>query len=151
MKQNSKDFLFNLIISMILGIVVCMTQMIVKNINVEIIEELVMFAIIGGVIGTISRFVFIYLVGIKQKSAASAFISAFIIIGGISCLPSIYYYLVYGEVTSMIELISILITAELLGISFCYYSYKRGLEFNSKLMSKKKQLQEHQNSSKNRV
>lgn len=73
MKQNLKDFLFNLIISMLCGIVVGMTQMIVKNINVGIIEELIMFSIIGGVIGTISRSVFIYLVGIKQKSALLAF------------------------------------------------------------------------------
>lgn len=88
-----KGFLFNLIISMLCGIVVGMTQMIVKNINVGIIEELIMFSIIGGVIGTISRSVFIYLVGIKQKSALLAFVCVFIVIGGISCLPSIYYYL----------------------------------------------------------
>ncbi|NRT80041.1 hypothetical protein [Clostridium beijerinckii] len=140
MKQNLKDFLFNLIISMLLGVVVGMTQMIVKNINAGIIEELIMFSIIGGVIGTISRFVFIYLIGIKQKSALLAFVCVFIVIGGISCLPSIYYYFVYKKIASIIELISILITAEFLGMSFCYYSYKRNLEFNSKLMSKKNQL-----------
>ncbi|WP_297424441.1 hypothetical protein [Clostridium sp.] len=78
MKQNLKDFLFNLIISMLLGIVVGMTQIIVKNISLRTMEELIMFSIIGGVIGTISRFVFIYLVGIKQKSASLAFICVFI-------------------------------------------------------------------------
>ena len=140
MKQNLKDFLFNLIISMLLGVVVGMTQMIVKNINAGIIEELIMFSIIGGVIGTISRFVFIYLIWIKQKSALLAFVCVFIVIGGISCLPSIYYYFVYKKIASIIELIAILITAEFLGMSFCYYSYKRNLEFNSKLMSKKNQL-----------
>lgn len=140
MKQNLKDFLFNLIISMLCGVVVGMTQMIVKSISVGTIEELIMFSIIGGVIGTISRFVFIYLVGIKQKSASLAFICVFIVIGVISCLPCIYYYFAYKKIISMIELISILITAELLGMSFCYYSYKRNLEFNSKLINKKKQL-----------
>jgi len=140
MKQNLKDFLFNLIISMIFGVVVGMTKMIVKNINVGTIEELIMFSIIGGVIGTISRFVFIYIVGIKQKSASLAFICVFIVIGGISCLPSIYYYFIYKKIASIIELIAILITAELLGMSFCYYSHRRYLEFNSKLISKKNQL-----------
>lgn len=140
MKQNLKDFLFNLIISMLCGVVVGMTQIIVNNISVGTIEELIMFSIIGGVIGTISRFVFIYLVGIKQKSASLAFICVFIVIGSISCLPFIYYYFVYKKFASIIELISILITAELLGMSFCYYSYKRNLEFNSKLINKKKQL-----------
>ena len=63
---------------MLLGIVVGMTQIIVKNISLRTMEELIMFSIIGGVIGTISRFVFIYLVGIKQKSASLAFICVFI-------------------------------------------------------------------------
>lgn len=140
MKQNLKDFLFNFIISMLIGIVVGMTQMIVKNINAGIMEELIMFSIIGGGIGTISRFVFIYLVGIKQKSASVAFVCVFIVIGGISCLPSIYYYFAYKKIAPIIELIFILITAELLGMGFCYYSYKTNVEFNSKLISKKKQL-----------
>jgi len=140
MKQNLKDFLFNLAISMLIGVFVGIIQMIVKNINVETVEELIMFSVIGGVIGTISRFVFIYIVGIKQKSAMAAFICVFIVIGGISCLPSFYYYFIYKASISMTELVSILVTAELLGMSFCYYSYKRYLEFNSKLINKKKQL-----------
>ena len=140
MKQNLKDFIFNLAISMFIGVFVGMIQIIVKNINVGIVEELIMFSIIGGVIGTISRFVFIYMVGIKQKSVMLAFISVFIVIGGISCMPYFYYYFAYKTSISIIELVSILITAELFGMSFCYYSYKRYLEFNSKLISKKKQL-----------
>jgi len=140
MKQNLKDFIFNLAISMFIGVFVGMIQIIVKNINVGTVEELIMFSIIGGVIGTISRFVFIYMVGIKQKSVMLAFISVFIVIGGISCMPYFYYYFAYKTSISIIELVSILITAELLGMSFCYYSYKRYLEFNSKLISKKKQL-----------
>ena len=140
MKQNLKDFIFNLAISMFIGVFVGMIQIIVKNINVGIVEELIMFSIIGGVIGTISRFVFIYMVGIKQKSVMLAFISVFIVIGIISCIPSFYYYFAYKASIPIIELVSILITAELFGMSFCYYSYKRYLEFNSKLISKKKQL-----------
>ena len=140
MKQNLKDFIFNLAISMFIGVFVGMIQIIVKNINVGTVEELIMFSIIGGVIGTISRFVFIYMVGIKQKSVMLAFISVFIVIGGISCMPYFYYYFAYKTSISIIELVSILITAELFGMSFCYYSYKRYLEFNSKLISKKKQL-----------
>lgn len=140
MKQNLKDFIFNLAISMFIGVFVGMIQIIVKNINLGIVEELIMFSIIGGVIGTISRFVFIYMVGIKQKSVMLAFISVFIVIGIISCMPSFYYYFAYKASIPIIELVSILITAELFGMSFCYYSYKRYLEFNSKLISKKKQL-----------
>jgi len=140
MKQNLKDFIFNLAISMFIGVFVGMIQIIVKNINVGIVEELIMFSLIGGVIGTISRFVFIYMVGIKQKSVMLAFISVFIVIGIISCIPSFYYYFAYKASIPIIELVSILITAELFGMSFCYYSYKRYLEFNSKLISKKKQL-----------
>lgn len=140
MKQNLKDFLFNLTISMLIGVFVGVVQMIAKNMNVEIVEELIMFSVIGGVIGTISRFVFIYIVGLKQKSAMSAFICVFILIGVISCIPSFYYYFIYKTIISMTELVSILVTAELLGMSFCYYSHKRCLEFNSKLVNKKKQL-----------
>lgn len=140
MKQNLKDFLSNLAISMLIGVFVGIVQMIVKNITVETVKELIMFSVIGGVIGTISRFIFIYIVGIKQKSAMSAFICAFIVIGVISCIPSLYYYFIYKTIISMTELVSILVTAELLGMSFCYYSHKRCLEINSKLVDKKKQL-----------
>lgn len=140
MKQSLKDFIFNLAISMFIGVFVGMIQIIVKNIKVSTVEELIMFSIIGGVIGTISRFVFIYMVEIKQKSVMLAFISVFIVIGIISCMPSFYYYFAYKTSIPMMELVSILITAELFGMSFCYYSYKRYLEFNSKLISKKRQL-----------
>lgn len=140
MKQNLKDFLFNLGISMLIGLFVGIVQMTVKNMNVKIVEELIIFSIIGGVIGTISRFLFIYIVAIKQKSAMAGFVCIFMVIGGISCMPFLYYYFIYNISAPMIDLISVLITAELLGMSFCYYSHKRCLELNSKLLSKKKQL-----------
>ena len=140
MKQNLKDFLFNLIISLFIGLFIGMVQIIAININGGIVEKLIMFSIIGGVIGTISRFVFMYMFEIKQKNVKVAFISVFIVIGIISCMPSFYHYFSDNISISLVELISILITAELLGMSFCYYSYKRYLDFNSKLISKKRQL-----------
>ena len=140
MKQNLKDFLLNLAISMLIGIFVGMIQIIIKSINVRIVEELSMFSIIGGVIGCISRFVFIYMVEMKQKSAIIAFICVFIVIGAISAMPHCYHFFIYNANISIKELITILITAELFGMCFCYYSYKRYLAFNSKLTSKKSQL-----------
>ncbi len=140
MKQNLKDFLFNLAISMVIGIFVGMIQITIKNISEGILKELIMFSIIGGVIGTISRFIFIYMVAIKQKRAAIAYILVFITIGVISCMPFFYYYFFYSTDISMTELVSILITAEFLGMSFCYYSYKKYKDINFKLTSKKKQL-----------
>lgn len=140
MKQNLKDFLFNLAISMVIGIFVGMIQIIIKNISEEIVKELIMFSIIGGVIGTISRFVFIYMVAIKQKRAVIAYLLVFITIGVISCIPSLYHYFFYSITTAATELVSILITAEFLGMSFCYYSYKKYKDINFKLTSKKKQL-----------
>ena len=94
MKQNLKDFLFNLAISMLCGVFVGITQMIVKNINIGTIEELIMFSVIGGVIGTISRFVFIYMVGIKQKSAMAS-IYLCIYSHRRHVLPAIYLLLFY--------------------------------------------------------
>ncbi len=140
MKQNLKDFLFNLAISMVIGIFVGMIQITIKNINEGIVKELIMFSIIGGVIGTISRFIFIYMVAIKQKRAAIAYILVFITIGVISCMPFFYYYFLYSTDISITELVSILITAEFFGMSFCYYSYKKYKDINLKLTSKKKQL-----------
>ena len=140
MKQNFKDLLFNLLISMFIGLFAGMIQIIVININGKNVGMLIFSSILGGVIGTISRLVFIYLIAIKQKNVIVAFISVFGLIGVISCMPSIYNYVIDKSIISIVELISILITAELLGMSFCYYSYKRYLDFNSKLVSKKKQL-----------
>lgn len=140
MKQNIKDFLFNLLISMCIGLLVGIIQVIIINIDGETVKELIMFSIIGGVIGTISRLVFIYMIEIKQRNVIVGFISVFIVIGVISCIPSFYDYFIDHTRILPIKLISILITAELLGMSFCYYSYKRYLAFNSKLMNKKRQL-----------
>lgn len=140
MKQNLKDFLINLAVSMAIGIIVCMIQMIVMNINGTIIGQLIEYSIIGGVIGTISRLVFIYMAEIKQMNIMIAFITVFVIIGGISSMPTIYEYFVYKYTTSMTELVSILMVAELCGMGFCYYSYKKCIEINTKLANKKKQL-----------
>lgn len=140
MEQNLKDFLFNLAISIFIGLLVGAVQIIAINMNDEIAVTLVMCSIIGGVIGTISRLVFMYIFEIKQKDVKLAFIAVFIIIAVISCMPSFYNYLINSNTISTIELVSILLTAELLGMSFCYYSYKRHLEFNLKLTNKKKQL-----------
>jgi hypothetical protein len=140
MKQSLKDFLFNLAISMLIGLLVGMIQLTLISISRETIKELIRFSIIGGVIGTISRLAFLYVFEIKQKSGKMAFISVFIVIGTISSIPNFYYYLVYNVNISAVELALILITAELLGMSFCYYSHKRYLALNSKLMNKKRQL-----------
>jgi len=140
MKQNIKDFLINLIISMCIGLLIGIIQVILINIDSEAVNELILFSIIGGVIGTISRFIFIYTVEIKQWDVVVGFISVFLVIGVISSIPSAYDYYIERDSILLIKLISILITAELLGLSFCYYSYKRYLAFNSKLMNKKRQL-----------
>ncbi|BAH05516.1 hypothetical protein [Clostridium kluyveri] len=140
MKGNLKDFLFNLSISMFIGLFVGMVQVTAVNINSETITILIISSIIGGAIGTISMSVFIYIFAIKQKDVKLAFISVFIIIGAISYMPSFYYYLAYNNTISLIQLISILISAELLGMSFSYYSYRKCLDLNSKLKNKKQQL-----------
>lgn len=140
MKQNFKDFLFNLTISMFIGLFVGMSQIVVIDMNEVNIKILIISIIMGGIIGTISRIMFIYIVGIKQKNVIIAFIAAFMIIGTISCIPCIYYYFIDSSSVLMSELLSILITAELLGMGFCYYSYRRYVAFNSKLMNKKIQL-----------
>lgn len=140
MKENLKDFLFNLVISMFIGLFVGTAEVTAINMNSEAVVILIMSSIIGGVIGTISRLVFIYILGIRQKDVKLAFIAVFIIIGVISCMPSFYYYLVKGNNISIVVLAPILVSAELLGMSFCYYSHKRYLEFNLKLTNKKKQL-----------
>lgn len=140
MKQNLKELSINLAISMLIGFFVGMVQIIVINISLANTEILIKSSIIGGVIGTIARLLFIYMIGIKQKSVIAAFISVFFVIGIISCIPSIYNYDVHEISISSVELISILIPAEFLGMGFCYYSYKRYLIFNSKLISKKMEL-----------
>jgi hypothetical protein len=140
MKENLKDFLFNLLISILIGLFVGMVQVTAINMNSEAVVIIVISSMLGGVIGTISRLVFIYIFDIKQKNAKLAFISVFIIIGAISCTPSVYYYLVEDNNISIVGLVPILVSAELLGMSFCYYSYKRCLDLNLKLTNKKKQL-----------
>jgi hypothetical protein len=140
MKQNLKDFLVNLVISMFIGLFVAIIEVIIVNINNEIVEILIMSSIIGGVIGTISKLIFIYIVEINQKSAIVAFISTFVVIGVVSSIPSLYDYFIDNSSTLTTTLLEVLITAEILGMSFCYYSYRRYLAFNSKLISKKREL-----------
>ena len=142
MKENVKDFLFNLIISIFIGLFVGMAEVTVININGVVVTILIISCILGGVIGTISRFAFIYMFGIKQIDVKLSFLAVFVIIGVISCIPSFYNYLVYDEKIVTVILASILISAEFLGMSFCYYSYKKYLKFNLKLINKKKQLRE---------
>lgn len=140
MKQNIKELLINLVTSMFIGLFVGMSQIVVINMSWSNTGILIESSVIGGVIGTISRLLFIYMIEIKQKNVIAAFIAVFLVIGIISCIPSSYNYVVYEVSFSMVELISILIPAEILGMGFCYYSYKRYLAFNSKLLSKKMQL-----------
>lgn len=140
MKQNLKDFLLNLVISMFIGLFVGIIEVIIVNINNEITEILLMSSIIGGVIGTISKLIFIYIVEINQKSVIVAFISTFVVIGVVSSIPSLYEYFIDNSSTSTTTLLEVLVTAEILGMSLCYYSYRRYLAFNSKLISKKREL-----------
>lgn len=143
MKENLRDFLFNLIISIFIGLFVGMAEVTVINMNGVVMSILILSSILGGVIGTISRIVFIYVFGIKQMDVKLAFVLVFAIIGVISCIPSLYCYLVYNEKIVTVTLASILTSAEFLGMSFCYYSYKKYLKFNLKLINKKKQLREN--------
>lgn len=140
MKQNVKELLINLVTSMFIGLFVGMSQIVVINMSWSNTGILIESSVIGGVIGTISRLLFIYMIEIKQKNVITAFVAVFLVIGFISSIPSIYNYAFYEVSFSRVELISILIPAELLGMGFCYYSYKRYLAFNSKLLSKKIQL-----------
>ncbi|MBV7275228.1 hypothetical protein JMF89_11075 [Clostridiaceae bacterium UIB06] len=140
MKEHMKDFLLNLIISMFIGLFVGMAEITVVNMNRYTIATLVISSVLGAIIGTISRLVFMYIFAIKQKDVKLAFMSVFIIIGVISCTPSLYYYLFQNIKISTISLMPILVSAELLGMGFCYYSYKKCLEFNLRLLNKKNQL-----------
>lgn len=141
MKENLKDFLFNLLMSMFIGLVVGMIEITIVNMDITVVSTLIRDSIIGGFIGTISRFVFIYISDIKQKDVKIAFMSVFIIIGVISSIPSIYCYLVEGS-ASIVKLASILLAVEILGMSLCYSSYKRCLDLNLKLRHKKKEFVE---------
>lgn len=140
MKQNLKDFLLNLVISMFIGLFVGIIEVIAININNESVEILIMSSIIGGVIGTISKLIFIYIVEIKQKTVIAAFISTFAVIGVVSCIPSFYDYFINSSSIPTGTLIEVLTSAEILGMSFCYYCYRRYLTFNSKLISKKREI-----------
>ncbi|NMM62795.1 hypothetical protein HBE96_08805 [Clostridium sp. P21] len=142
MKKNLKDFLFNLLVSSLIGLFVGMVEIIIRNMNNEVIVTLISDSLIGGVIGTISMITFIYIFQMKEIDVRIAFIAVFMIIGIISSVPSIYFYLVENINISILNLMSILISAEFLGMSLCYYSYKKSSELNSKLISKKKQFSE---------
>lgn len=140
MKENLKDFLLNLIISAFIGIFVGMVEVTITNMNTKVVGTLITDSIIGAVIGTVSRFIFIYISDIKQKDVKIAFMSVFIVIGVISSMPSVYCYLVEGGSVSIVKLSAILLSAELLGMSLCYYSYKKCLDLNLKLKYKKKEF-----------
>ncbi len=140
MKDNLKGFWFNLLISTFIGLFVGMIEVIFMNMNSEIAVTLIISSIMGGIIGTISKTVFIYIFAIKQINVKVAFITVFIIIGLVSCTPSFYYYITENKKIFTEGLVSILLSAELLGMVFCYYSYKKFLNFNLKLTHKKKQF-----------
>lgn len=139
MKQSLNDLLFNLIISMFIGLIVGMTQITAASMNYKIAEGLIVSSIIGGVVGTVSRAIFMYMFAVKQKDVKLAFLAVFITIGVISCIPGLFCHFIYDG-SSIAELMLILITAEFLGMLFCYYSYKKYLAFNLKLKTKKSQF-----------
>ncbi|AKN30724.1 hypothetical protein Ccar_07700 [Clostridium carboxidivorans P7] len=140
MKENLKDFLFNLFVSSLIGLFVGMLEVTITNMSSMVVATLITDSLIGAFIGTISMFTFIYIFEMKEMDIKIAFIAVFMIIGIISSTPSIYLYFIQNINISIVRLMSIVISAEFLGMSLCYYSYKKCLELNSKLVNKKKQF-----------
>ncbi|AKA68442.1 hypothetical protein [Clostridium scatologenes] len=140
MKENLKDFLFNLFLSSLIGLFVGMLEVTITNMSSMVVVTLITDSLIGAFIGTISMFTFIYIFEMKEMDIKIAFIAVFMIIAIVSSIPSIYLYFAENINISIVRLMSIVISAEFLGMSLCYYSYKKCLELNSKLLNKKKQF-----------
>lgn len=144
MSEKSKEVFFVVFVSAMIGLIIGMLEITMSNINYENINILIRDGVIGVIIGTISRFWFIYLYAEKRMNVKIVFFIIFITIGVISISPAIYFTIKYGKAFFHIELGAIFICAEFLGLSFSYFLYKYTLKLNDKLEDKKKQFLEVQ-------
>ncbi len=140
MKKDYTDFLKTVLMSAGIGLVIAFVEIVVKNFSAEIIFNIVRNMLIGAVIGSLSQLAFVYVYDIRQKPPEYAFATTFILIATISSTPFIYYYLTY-KTTSVVLLLAIIGLAEVLGMSLCYFSFKKSLQYSQKLNEKKQILQ----------
>lgn len=138
MKKGLGEFIVNLIISSVIGLIIGFVEVTITNYSPEYTEVLIRDGIIGLLIGTISRYLFLVLYA-KKENALLCFVIVFISIGVLSSIPFVYFSLA-GRPFTLILWVAVFLIAELLGMSLSYISYRRAISINNLLLAKKRKL-----------
>jgi hypothetical protein len=141
MNENKKELWFVIIISGIIGLIVGFIDISAEFIKIEQFRTLALDTTIGIIIGLVSRNWFIYLYTRKKLNGKLIFVLVFFTIGLISSIPSLFDYIFMGELFYSTEYLLIVISAEVLGLSFSYFMYKNILKINNKLEMKKQEIE----------
>ncbi|WFD11497.1 hypothetical protein [Tepidibacter hydrothermalis] len=140
MKKNTKSIIINLIISALIGFIVGLVEISLRNFTTNDIYILLVHSLIGLLIGSVIRQTFIITYG--KLKVYQIFILSSILLGVISMFSAIIDCFIFKKPLFRTTTIIIIITAELLGMSFTFASYKYYRKLNQKLDEKKKELLE---------
>ncbi len=141
MKRELNEFIINLFISSLIGIIVGFVEITITTYSPEYTQVLIRDGIIGLLIGTVSRYLFLVLYA-KKENVLLCFVIVFITIGVLSLVPFIYFTII-GRPFSLILLAAVLLIAEFLGMGLCYISYKRAMSINKMLLAKRRKLEQY--------
>ncbi|MCT4507393.1 MAG: hypothetical protein N4A48_01295 [Tepidibacter sp.] len=140
MKEKNKNIIFNLIISALIGFIVGLVEVSLKNFTTNDIYILLVDSFIGLLIGSVIRQTFIVAYG--KLKVYQIFILSSILLFIISMFPAIINHFIFGKPLFRTTTIITITTAELLGMSFTFASYKYYKKLNQKLDEKKKEFLE---------
>lgn len=141
MRENTKNTILNMIISALIGLIIGLVEISLRNFTTNDIYILLVDSFVGLIIGSTIRKTFI--IGYGKLKVYQMFILSSLLLGLISMVPATIAHFIFGEPLFRTTTIIIIITAELLGMSFTFASFKYYKDLNQKLDEKKKEFLEH--------
>jgi hypothetical protein len=137
--EDLKEYIFIAIISGILSILVALPFVILYE--ADFFKVLTRACITGMLNGTISRFVFVFVLRNIHTHPFWAFLSIFFIMG-IGTFSSSYFF----GLSNPLHLFLLLSLAETVGLTVAYLFYRYSLNLNQKLMETQKKIQQETSS-----
>lgn len=140
MRTKYKEVLLNIGFSALIGLLVACTEIILPIYNEQIAITLITGALIGIIIGTISRYGCQYILKRNLKSMHYAYAFVFITIAVLVIISAIVLNYISGTPIWTTKLIYMMMVAEMLGLTLAYFSIKYYTSLNDSLIMKKNQV-----------